>query len=51
MQPQNLDSLMNHNNPRLDTIRDFAAALGMSASDFIQPVTVAEYGDTLLPRV
>lgn len=49
--PQALNDLVNRNNPRLDTIREFAAALEMTMDEFVKPVTVQEYGMALIPRV
>ena len=49
--PQNLDSLLNHNNPRIATVRMLASAFGMTEAEFLQPVTFEEYGEVMIPRM
>jgi transcriptional regulator with XRE-family HTH domain len=48
--PQALNDLLNRNNPRLDTIREFAEAFGMTMNDFVKAVTPTEYGEVMIPR-
>jgi len=48
--PQALNDMLKRDNARLDTIKDMADALGMTMEAFSEPVSVAEYGATLIPR-
>lgn len=49
--PQALNDLLNRNNPRLDTVREFAEVFSMKMDDFVKPVTTFEYGVIMIPRL
>jgi len=45
-----LNEVMNHSNPRLETLKLMADALGVEPSKLLEPVTAEEYGTVMLER-
>jgi len=48
---QGLGSILERDSPTDETIAKFAAAFDVSEDEIRQPVTAAEYGEAMLPRM
>jgi lambda repressor-like predicted transcriptional regulator len=48
--PQWLNDVLHRENPKLETLRLLARALGCSLDKILRPVTAEEYGRTMMPR-
>lgn len=48
--PQWLNDVLGRENPKLDTVRLLAQALGCNAERLLRPVTPEEYGRATMPR-
>lgn len=48
--PQWLNDVLHRENPKLETLRLLAEALGCSLDKILRPVTAEEYGRTMMPR-
>lgn len=48
--PQSLNDILSNDSPRLGTVDELAQALGMTLSQFLEPVTAQEYGAACMPQ-